>query len=79
MDGINVPPNLTDFRPRDRRLQPGPMVEGSIPVTDRRVVLAKRHFEIVVIVESNNRSFYANAIGIRLRREADFPEVADLA
>src|ERR1700731_185062 len=77
MDRNECSPKLDHLRPGYGRLQPGPMMEGRVPIPDRGVVFAKRHLEVVVVVVANNRALDACLIRVGLRCEADFSEIAD--
>src|SRR5216684_7388392 len=77
MDRNECSPKLDDLRPVDGRLQPAPMMESRVPIPDRGVVFTKRHLEVVVVVVANDRALDIELIGIGLRGEADFTEIAD--
>src|SRR5260370_34840865 len=78
MDRSERSAKLDHLWPDDRRLQPGPVVESGVPIADRGMKLAKRDLEVVVIVETDKRTFYIQFVGVRLCRERHLPEVADL-
>ena len=54
------------------------MVEGSIPIPYRRVIFAKGHFEIVVVVITDNGTFELQVVTCGPSRERDLTEVAHL-
>src|SRR5467141_5299874 len=67
---------LDHFRPADRSLQPGAVMECRVPVTDGRMVPPERKFKKVVVVVPDDGSFDINRIDRRrLRIERDFPKV----
>ena len=70
---------LDHLRPDDRCLQPGPMVEGGVPISNRCMKLTERDLEVIVVVETHKGTLYTHVVGVRLRREGHFPEVADLS
>ena len=76
--GNKRPAKLNHFRPGDRSLQPGAMVEGGIPISDRSMVFAERELEVVVVVVADDGTLHAQVVGARLRGETNFAEVADL-
>src|SRR5712692_8649862 len=78
MDRSERSAKLDHLRTDDRRLQPGPVVESGVPITDRGMKLAKRDLEVVVIVETDKRTFYIQFVSVRLCREGHLAEVADL-
>src|SRR5882724_2595738 len=79
MGGCKGSAKLDHFGPGDRCLQPGSVMEGSIPITYGGGIFAGREFEVVVVVVSDDRAFHAQIIGARLGREADLAEIADLS
>src|SRR3981081_4448058 len=78
MDRSERPAELDHIRPGDRRLQPRPMVERGVPIADRGMKLAKRDLEVVVVVETDKRTFYIQVVGVRMCREGHIAEGAEL-
>src|SRR4051812_8394260 len=78
MHRYEAPAKFHHFWSIDCGLQPRPMMEGCVPISNRSVILAKRKFEIVVVVVTNDGALDCQSVRRRFRGEADFSEVADL-
>src|SRR6185369_10919019 len=78
MDRNEGSTELYHFRSADRGLQPGAMMEGSVPVTDWRMKAPERDLEIVIVAVSDERSLHFHSIAGGLCGKADFAEIADL-
>src|SRR6185312_17116633 len=79
-------PELDHLRTVDGRLQPGAMMECSIPIIDRSVIPAERNLQMIVFFEPYNASFDLHVESGGGRRsqscigpccEAQFAEEAD--
>ena len=77
---------LDHLRPADRRLQPLAVMEGGVPVVDRRVIAAERHLELIALVEPHDHALDFDVESRRRRRagagvgprgEADLAEERD--
>src|SRR5439155_13549072 len=60
MDGQEAAAELHHLWTADRGLQPCAVMKCLVPIIDGRVIAAKRHFEVIVLLKLNDAALYFN-------------------